>query len=699
MAEKINIAHFCISSPKESNGYTRIYLAEPEKKFLEKFGRLGILINLGFRGDTDNQTISQAKEWIQTLIDFISSNFYNTTRSASDLEKEFEDLLQKTNKWLQSEKARQRHMLEKYITDIDIDVMVIFGQKIHFSQIGDIKTYLIPAYSAGRPAYPTGRPAYPTGRPAYPTGEPASPAGRPAHPAPPISESQDKMSELSKDEKSKSLKFSNVISGALEQNNILLFTNKNLFDYFSTKKITQILKELPAKKAILEIKKLLPEGTETANLLCLIVSNRDESLLPISEPKPLPQKPDKEADEDVPTKVSVKKTTVPVKKIKKIRINGRKLLFIILIIFAILSVQSIVILGRQELKARQNRKYAQTIEELREKQTELSVSLIYSDPTKSKKLFGEVRQLLDQLPQKTEKQKDSHQIFYNKYITVLNKFYRLIVVENPKLSIDLTKIDKNISTSGLTNIGNDFYIFNPENNRIYLFNVSTEEAQIVNDISANVGRLRRLSPLDNDSLIGYDQNQELITFNTLDKKLLPLKFDADHEISEIKDLFVYNGRIYILEPLNNQVYKFTKTIDGFGREEAWIQDNANISDALCFAADGAIYVFKKSGQIFKFYQNKRIDFALDDIEPVLSVQNPSIIDSYKTIKLFTDTDMRYLYLLDGPSKRLIIYSKKGQLIKQITSPVFIDLKDFIVNRAETKAWLLNGTKIYEVELK
>ncbi|MCH7759342.1 hypothetical protein IID20_03225, partial [Patescibacteria group bacterium] len=82
---KINVSQICFSNPKESNNYSQLYLANPEKRFLEKFGRLAILIDLNFKREASDEIITQAKEWSQALIDFIKGNFYHPTRSGKDI--------------------------------------------------------------------------------------------------------------------------------------------------------------------------------------------------------------------------------------------------------------------------------------------------------------------------------------------------------------------------------------------------------------------------------------------------------------------------------------------------------------------------------------------------------------------------------------------------------------------------------------
>ena len=683
MDKQIKIKHFCLSKPKESNAYSQAYISAPEQKFLEKFGRLSILVNLKFKNKLDKQELSWAKTWSQELIDLIKNDFYNPLRPVTEIEKDFEDSLQRINSWLQQEKSQNSEIFEESLSDFNVDIILLKDNNVYFSQTGEINTYFL---------------------------------------------KDDQLIDLV-EEKNKSTKFLNIISGKIENKSLLFFTTKNLFDYFSLEKITQILDQTPTEKIENEIKKELSDKVNQVNLLGLIISNKNEFITEIKEKIKLPnekekretkveipeivkQEPVKEKletfkpiisqpeKEKIPKKLRKFKPSFPdMPIVKTSRLTYfRKSLIIILIILGLLFIQSIIILSRQQIKVSQNKKYEQTIEELKIKQEELSAALIYQDSLRIKAISNDFNTLLNQLLQKTEEQKQTFTSFKDNYTRQMNKFYHLIVLEKPEFLIDLTTINKNIKATGLTNIYNDFYVFDSSNNYIYLFNIETKKAEVVNQTSTNVGRLQKLIPLDNDSLIGFDQNQGIASFNTIDKKLAPLKLNRENISQQIQDINIYGNRLYLLEPDTNQIYKHSKTLDGFGKEEAWIKDETNISDAISFTIDNSVYVMKKTSQIFKFHQGKIAEFTLDEIHPVLSFQDPNILNPKGNIKIFTNDDLKYLYLLDGPSKRLIILNKQGKLIKQFTCEEFIDLKDFIVSRRENKVWLLAGTKIFEIEI-
>ncbi|MBU4369258.1 hypothetical protein KKG58_00665, partial [Patescibacteria group bacterium] len=414
MAKQIKIKYFCFSNPKESDAYSQVYIAEPEKKFLEKFGRLSILINLNFKDKSDKQTLNWAKTWSQELIDLIKNDFYNPLRQVIDTEKDFEDSLQRINSWLQQEKSQNSEIFEESLSDFDVDIVLLKDNDVYFSQTGEINTYFL---------------------------------------------KDDQLIDLV-EEKNKSTKFLNIISGKLENNSLLFFTTKNLFDYFSSGKVTQILDQTPTEKIEAEIKKGLSDKVNRVNLLGLIISNKDEFITPIKEKtkppvkekkqevkveplKSIEQEPVKEEPkpiipitlqskkEIIPKKLRTIKPSIPdVPIIKTSRLTYfRKSLIIILIILGLLFIQSIVILSRQQIKASQNRKYAQTIEELKIKQEELSVALIYQDPLKIKAISNDFNALLNQLFQKTEEQKQTFAFFKDNYTKQMNKFYHLIVLE------------------------------------------------------------------------------------------------------------------------------------------------------------------------------------------------------------------------------------------------------------------------------
>ena len=66
---------------------------------------------------------------------------------------------------------------------------------------------------------------------------------------------------------------------------------------------------------------------------------------------------------------------------------------------------------------------------------------------------------------------------------------------------------------------------------------------------------------------------------------------------------------------------------------------------------------------------------------------------------FVSSDTDDLYLLDSGNLRLLVLSKIGVYKKQISGEKFAQITDLVVDEKEKKIYLLEGGKIYSVDLK
>ncbi len=652
MKKELQIGHFCFSNPRESNNYSRVYLTEPSEKFLEKFGRLVILANINFAPKVARQTFTWAEEWIERLTNLAKNNFYSTNQSSVKLEQNLENLLQQLNIWLAQEKVSQPKIFEEELENYDITIVLIKNKEIQFSKIGEIKSYLI---------------------------------------------ENNRLEELGEEKKqSKITKFADIVSGNLEKNNILFFANQNLFDYFSTEKIIQTLNNTPLGQIKSEFKKLLNEDIDRLNIFGLAMAYRSEPTK-ITTPAP----PTTIRKKNTPPKMIIKQPTNPkttitlAKKTKSPRKNWiTKISLIAFVICALGFVSSLVVLSHNQKITLEKKQYAQILTAIESKKEQLAIAMLSSASEAPKEVyetFEEIELILNKLPRKTKKQEETFQFLYSEYIQKRNEFYKITDIAEPLELIDLFLIDENIQTKGCAKINNNLYVFNPKNNYIYVIDLQEKKAKIINETSANVGYLEKIYQWDNDNLIGYDKNQNLINFNAIDNKLSLLVLASDSQTEKIADLQIYNHRLYVLKPSLNQIYKYQKIMDGFGKEQTWIKnENVDISEGLSLSIDGAIYVLQKNGQIIKLYEGQKTNFNLSEIRPKLSLG--------KTGKIFTNDELDNLYIIDKGTQRIIILSKTGELIQQFISDSFTELKDFAVSDEEDKIWILNGSKIFEIEI-
>ncbi|MCX6740956.1 MAG: hypothetical protein NTY61_00970 [Candidatus Parcubacteria bacterium] len=237
-------------------------------------------------------------------------------------------------------------------------------------------------------------------------------------------------------------------------------------------------------------------------------------------------------------------------------------------------------------------------------------------------------------------------------------------------------------------MNNALYCFNPTNNFIYQIDLTADKIALVSKNSSNVGYLNQVNVLDKDSII-FSYNNGLAAFNTVSKNFSGLSLQSEQANLTIDDLLIYSDKLYVLDNKNSKILRYTKTAGGFGKEESWLKSPVNLQNAVSFAVDGSVYVLLNNGLVDKFYRGDKQSFSLKSVSPVIT----------KPTKIITWLDSKYIYILEPVNKRLVVFDKNGDLIKQITSSAFTNLSDVTISEKEDTAWLLNDKTIFEINLK
>lgn len=701
---KISINKLIISNPDRTKKFVYVFIFEPTEYLRSETGQIGFLLEMEYKLIPSAEDIIWAKEFSKNLIDFLEKNYYQEINRSSDISKNFENLLQLLNQWLTDQLSDNLFF--------SLAILISNGDTLYFAQIGNILVYLF---------------------------------------------QKDKITPLIEfDNKKTAVKFSNIVSGVLETNDQVIFATSNLFDYLSKKEIEELLNK-NINVSLRKIKEIVDKFGDKISLGVILIQRQkntetvEEKLEKLSSGEMVKEyKTHKNENllsseqkvidslsimakskikipstiEELPEELKIKEKLIVLERPKfkvlfgflkkiyqsilllghklklgviidtfKIRFNQlsyfRKTLIILLFIFTILFIQSLITFGRQEYKKRVEQKYAILVQEIQNRQNEIAAALIYKDEKKARLLLQDVNTLLNRLPQRTEEQRQLYNFFKEEFKRQMANLYHQEYIESPKILFDLASIDSKIKIGGATKIGDKIYFFNPDNNFIYQIDLIDNKVNLVNKTSVNIGYLKKVIVFDKDSLLFSHSNNGLTLFNVVNKTFLGAELVTNHRDLTIQDITTYLGRLYILDPNNNQIFKYTKTAGGFSKEESWLSQPQNLTGAISIASDGSIYILYENGQLSKFFRGAKQEFKFNEIYPPL----------YKPIKISTWLDSKYIYILEPVNKRLIILDKNGRLIKQIVSDYFDNLIDYVVNEKEDRAWLFNGTKIFEIKLK
>lgn len=152
----------------------------------------------------------------------------------------------------------------------------------------------------------------------------------------------------------------------------------------------------------------------------------------------------------------------------------------------------------------------------------------------------------------------------------------------------------------------------------------------------------------------------------------------------------YLGNVYVLDTKANKIVKFPVTNDGYGQANYFASGvTPDLSQATGMAIDGSIFVVLKNGTIAKYTKGAADDFKISNLDKGLV--NPMAI--------FTTVDGSNLYVLDNGHARVVVLNKSGAYQAQYQIPQAKAAKAFAVDEKNKKIYLLNGGKVWEVEMQ
>lgn len=195
----------------------------------------------------------------------------------------------------------------------------------------------------------------------------------------------------------------------------------------------------------------------------------------------------------------------------------------------------------------------------------------------------------------------------------------------------------------------------------------------------------------------YSKDKGLLRIDTTKNNLAPSEQKIttvgkkDSDLGEIKDIYGFAGNIYLLDSTKNQIWKYLPTSDGYSDKREYLTKNtqSNFADALRMQIESSVYLLKKDGEIVRFTRGEKDNFSYSGLDKG--------VNSPKSFFVSSDTDN--LYLLDSGNSRLLILTKTGSYKGQVNGEKFAQASDLVVDEVGKKVYLLDGSKIYMVDLK
>ena len=251
------------------------------------------------------------------------------------------------------------------------------------------------------------------------------------------------------------------------------------------------------------------------------------------------------------------------------------------------------------------------------------------------------------------------------------------------------KSTETANVTGIFMLNNKIYGYGSETSTVFIYDLLSKDLKTaISNIAVN-GFNTAAVPKENDfAVLTYEENS-LTQFNPKENIWKKISVDFPIQDVNISAITIYNRRLYSLDSQNGMLYKHDSTKSGFAQGKEWIKEKVDIKDGVDVAIDGDIFILGKNGAIYKFANGLKQTFSIQGLDPALTSAD----------KLWTYTDLNYLYILDSVGKRLIILDKAGTLKSQITVAEFVKPTGMIVDEAKGTAYVLDSNKLYQINLQ
>jgi hypothetical protein len=254
--------------------------------------------------------------------------------------------------------------------------------------------------------------------------------------------------------------------------------------------------------------------------------------------------------------------------------------------------------------------------------------------------------------------------------------------------IDLKETKEGFRGSRLSLLANSLAILDSSGQSLINLNLATKKAEVLAE-KEDLGKASDLV-IDEDLVFIYSTDKGIIKIDLVNKKTTEA-VEADDNWGLIRGISAFGGNIYLLDSENNQIWKYLPTTSGFSNKREYLTSGTKVDleDAVGIQIDSSIYILKQNGEIFKFTKGTKDDFSIVGLDKPL--KDPKA--------LYTSSEVDNLYILDSGNSRVVVLGKSGEYKAQYQADKLGVASGLAVNEKDKKIYLVDGSKVYSMDLK
>lgn len=254
------------------------------------------------------------------------------------------------------------------------------------------------------------------------------------------------------------------------------------------------------------------------------------------------------------------------------------------------------------------------------------------------------------------------------------------------LSLDLIK--QGFGARSLSLSDNKILLLDPTSKTLVVLDLNKKSNHIISG-KDNLGDAV-LSSLNGNVAFVFSKDKGVLRVDTSNQKVVVVA-KPDKEWGEIVGMYGFAGNVYLLDKLNNQIWKYIPASEGYSDKRKYLNEGVKVdfASAKSMQIESSIYVLKQGGEINRFTKGAGDFFSLGGLDKPLR----------EAKMIFTSSETDNLYILDSDNARLLVTSKVGAYKQQYQGDKFGTASDLVVDEKAKKVYLLEGNKIYTMELQ
>jgi hypothetical protein len=352
----------------------------------------------------------------------------------------------------------------------------------------------------------------------------------------------------------------------------------------------------------------------------------------------------------------------------------KKFFFISAIVLLVALTANVIIAQRYRSRQGDEQTIQTVLGNVQKLVNDSNAALLYGDENQSRTLLAQAKTELGALPEISEKDQQSVDDTRKQVQELEDKLEKKVTIEAQSVAT-LSVADRLINLPR--------YIGTKTGESIVSFDKSTNKVE--DNILISSQTIKASHFVKGNQAVIYN-GERLFLWNFVNSTT---GSGFNTQVPEEKDwagLFFYTGnnRVYLIDKAKGQVVNFVVSDRDISKPSVSIT-SSDLNNAIDLAVDSNIYVLTPT-TVKKFQAGKPLSFNFPALATPLSGSG----------RIYTDPDMRNVYVLDPGNKRVIIVDKNGNLQQIIYSPQFTNPKDFVVDEKNKMILVLNDTTLLKL---